>query len=163
MSNLMKVTTIFLAIYLMVLTKEISAETPVRKCSNEAPLPLSVQVDNCSTMPCDLWKGSESQFTVQFVANRNEIMNLKTVVKFTTLGVEIPFVLEASKSDVCTNLLYGAYCPLYKDEDVTYHLVLPIENHHPEVPTKVEISLIDQQDDNNMVSCFVVDAKFKSR
>uniref|UniRef100_A0A1L8EG92 Putative epididymal secretory protein e1 n=2 Tax=Haematobia irritans TaxID=7368 RepID=A0A1L8EG92_HAEIR len=162
MSNLMKVTTIFLAIYLMVLTKEISAETPVRKCSNEAPLPLSVQVDNCSTMPCDLWKGSESQFTVQFVANRNEMMNLKAVVKFTTLGVEIPFELEASKSDVCSNLLYGAYCPLYKDEDVTYHLVLPIENHHPEVPTKVEISLKDE-DDNSAVSCFVVDAKFKSR
>lgn len=130
--------------------------------SDNAPLPLSVEVDTCTEMPCDLWKNSETQMIIQFVATRNYMMHLKAVVKFTTLGVQIPFELAPERSDVCENLLYQAYCPLYKDEDVTYHLLLPIENHQPEVPTKVEVSIVDEMDDT-VVSCFVVDGRFKKQ
>ncbi|XP_013100031.2 uncharacterized protein LOC106082202 [Stomoxys calcitrans] len=162
MCILMKSSQIIFFIFILGMSRMISAETPVRKCAYDVPLPLSVQVDSCSTMPCDLWKGSESQIIIQFVANRNDMFNVMANVEFTTLGVQIPYELEASRSDVCENLLYGAYCPLYKDEDVTYLLALPIDRHQPEVPTKVEISLLDSQN-SNMISCFVLDAKFRSR
>ncbi|XP_073821330.1 Niemann-Pick type C-2c [Musca autumnalis] len=147
-------------ISVVMLAQGITAETPVRECSNHAPLPFAVQVDSCQEMPCDLWKGSDLQMIIQFVATRNDMLNLKATVKLTTLGVQIPFELGTQRSDVCANLLYGAYCPLYKDEDVTYHLALPIEDHQPEVPTKVEVSLLDSMD-NSVIACFVVDGKFK--
>ncbi|XP_061389056.1 uncharacterized protein LOC133324226, partial [Musca vetustissima] len=130
--------------------------------ANNAPLPLSVEVDSCSDMPCDFVKGSESQMIIQFVATRNNMLNLKAMVKFTTLGIQIPFEMDAERSDVCKNLLYGAYCPLYKDEDVTYHLALPIEQHNPDVPTKVEVSIVDSLD-GGVLSCFVVDGRFKKQ
>lgn len=86
------------------------------------------------------------------------ITTMTTLVKATTLGVTVPYVLPDDVKAVCPNLMYGAYCPLYPTEDVTYLFVFPIGNY-PEISVKVEIYIEDQ--DGDIVSCFVCDIKVR--
>lgn len=89
-------------------------------------------------------------------------MNIRASVRFTTLGVEIPFKLIEERSDVCKNLLFNAYCPLDAGEDVTYHLMLTVSDNQAELPVKIEVSLVDQKDDE-MLSCFVTDGRIRNQ
>lgn len=86
---------------------------------------------------------------------------LSAEVRLTSLGVTIPYDLEASRGNVCTNLLHGAYCPLDAGEDVTYELLLPVGTSQPEVPTRLEIRLLDSEQDNEVVACFLADTRVK--
>ncbi|XP_022234455.2 uncharacterized protein LOC111082539 [Drosophila obscura] len=140
----------------------ISADTPIRHCADASiPLPLMVQIDECETLPCDLWKGSEAKIDIQFVATRNSMKQLSAEVRLTSLGMTIPYDLEASRANVCQNLLHGAYCPLDAGEDVTYELLLPVASSQPEVPTRLEVRLLDVENGNRVVSCFVADTRVK--
>lgn len=86
------------------------------------------------------------------------VTKLTTLVKATSLGVTVPYDLPSDVKDVCSNLMHEAYCPLYDTEDVTYLFVFPIGNY-PEVSVKVEIYLVDQ--DNEVATCFVCSIKVK--
>ena len=97
---------------------------------------------------------------VQFVSPRNNLTEIKADVRLTTLGIGMPFELDAERENVCKNLMFGAYCPLDKDEDVTYHLVLDIGEHQPEVPAKIEVSLKDSTTQEEL-TCFIVDIRIK--
>ncbi|XP_034486368.1 uncharacterized protein LOC117790870 [Drosophila innubila] len=138
------------------------ADTPVRQCANEKnPLPLMVQIDDCNELPCDLWKGLESKIAIQFVATRNSMRQLTARVHLTSLGVTIPFELDAKRSDVCNNLLHGAYCPLDAGEDVTYRLMLPVASNQPEVPTRLQVTLHDAEKADQVVACFLADTRVR--
>ncbi|KAH8383680.1 hypothetical protein KR009_009997 [Drosophila setifemur] len=140
----------------------VSGETPIRQCAYESyPLPLMVQIDDCNSSPCDLLKGSEAKIDIQFVATRNTMKALTAEVHLTSLGVTIPYDLESSRGTVCSNLLHGAYCPLDAGEDVTYQLLLPVGNSQPEVPTRLEVRLLDSDNDNRVVACFLADTRVK--
>lgn len=82
-----------------------------------------------------------------------------TLVKAKTLGITVPYELPEEVRDVCPNLLYGAYCPLYPTEDVTYLFLFPIANSYPEISVNVEIYLVDQ--DQTIITCFKCDIKVK--
>ncbi|KAH8236597.1 hypothetical protein KR026_006489 [Drosophila bipectinata] len=161
-----------------------AGETPIRQCelyltnkylkiktnkyfilflgaTGSYPLPLMVQIDECDSSPCDLWKGSDARIDIQFVATRNTMQKLSAEVHLTSLGVTIPYDLEASRGNVCTNLLHGAYCPLDAGEDVTYELLLPVGTSQPEVPTRLEVRLLDSEKDNEVVACFLADTRVK--
>ncbi|XP_030559312.1 uncharacterized protein LOC115761623 [Drosophila novamexicana] len=138
------------------------ADTPVRQCANtNNPLPLMVQIDDCDELPCDLLKGLESNIAIQFVATRNSMHQLTARVHLTSLGVTIPFELEAQRSNVCKNLLHGAYCPLDAGEDVTYRLLLPVASNQPEVPTRLQVSLHDAEQSDQVVACFLADTRVR--
>nr|XP_036674104.1 uncharacterized protein LOC108013886 [Drosophila suzukii] len=140
----------------------VTANTPIRQCADRNyPQPLMVQIDNCDALPCDLWKGTEAKIDIQFVANRNTMKKLTAEVHLTSLGVTIPYDLETSRGNVCSNLLHGAYCPLDAGEDVTYQLLLPVTNNQPEVPTRLEVRLLDSDNGNSVVSCFLADTRVK--
>ncbi|KAH8243868.1 hypothetical protein KR032_010830 [Drosophila birchii] len=140
----------------------VAANTPFRQCSdNSFPMPLAVQIDECDALPCDLWKGSEAKIDIQFVATRNTMQRLSAEVHLTSLGVTIPYDLDVSRGNVCNNLLHGAYCPLDAGEDVTYELLLPITSNQPEVPTRLEVRLLDTENENQVVSCFLADTRVK--
>lgn len=83
--------------------------------------------------------------------------SLKTHVKATTLGITVPYILPDDVSDVCSNLMYYAYCPLDPTEDVTYLFNFYIQETYPEIPVKVEISLVNQ--DKDIVTCFMCPIK----
>lgn len=88
---------------------------------------------------------------------------LNARVHLTSLGVTIPYELNAERSNVCNNLLHGAYCPLDSGEDVTYRLLLPVTNNQPEVPTRLQVTLYDaeEQGGNQVVACFLADTRVK--
>ncbi|XP_017873361.1 PREDICTED: epididymal secretory protein E1 [Drosophila arizonae] len=139
-----------------------SADTPIRKCANnKSPLPLMVQINDCNALPCELLKGQESSIAIQFVATRNAMHQLTAKVYLTSLGVTIPFELDAQRSNVCENLLHGAYCPLDAGEDVTYRLRLPVANTQPEVPTRLQVTLHDSERGNEVVACFMTDTRVR--
>ena len=97
---------------------------------------------------------------VQFVSHRNNLTEINADVRLTTLGIGMPFELDAEQKNVCKNLMFGAYCPLDKGEDVTYHLMLDIGAHQPEVPAKFEVSLKDSTTQEEL-TCFIVDIRIK--
>ncbi|XP_065366448.1 NPC intracellular cholesterol transporter 2-like [Calliphora vicina] len=138
------------------------AETAVRKCGHGELKPLSVQVDSCTEMPCELWRGFSTNIAVQFVSTKNSMSDIKADVDMTTLGIGMPFEVSAERKDVCKNLMFGAYCPMDEGEDATYHLVLDIAEYQPEVPAKVQVSIKDASDDT-VLACFILDARITKR
>lgn len=86
---------------------------------------------------------------------------LTAKVYLTSLGVTIPFELDAQRSNVCQNLLHGAYCPLDAGEDVTYRLRLPLASNQPEVPTRLQVTLYDSERANEVVACFMTDTRVR--
>lgn len=75
------------------------------------------------------------------------------------MGITVPYVLPEEVADVCSNLMYSAFCPIYKTEDVVYKFNFYVDNSYPEISVKVEVSL--NSEDNETLSCFVVDVKVK--
>ncbi|CAD6994346.1 protein NPC2 homolog [Ceratitis capitata] len=135
----------------------LTTATDVKQCSGNKPFPLAVRVLNCETPPCDVIKGRDMTFEIDFYVTKY-VTKLTTLVKATSLGVTVPYDLPSDVKDVCSNLMHEAYCPLYDTEDVTYLFVFPIGNY-PEVSVKVEIYLVDQ--DNEVATCFVCSIKVK--
>ncbi|EDW28022.1 GL27280 [Drosophila persimilis] len=130
--------------------------TDVRRCSGNKPFPLEVRVGGCITPPCNVVKGSTQLFEIDFAVDKY-ITSMKAMVKATTLGIiTVPYELPPEVAAVCPNLMYGAYCPLYPTEDVTYLFSFPI-GEYPEIGVKVEIYLVDQDGDTS--TCFVCDIK----
>ena len=81
------------------------------------------------------------------------------MVKAKTFGVTVPYELPPEVRDVCPNLMYDAYCPLYRTEDVTYLFLFPIADIYPEISVNIEIYIVDQ--DSELVTCFKCDIKVK--
>ncbi|XP_068153719.1 NPC intracellular cholesterol transporter 2 homolog a-like [Drosophila tropicalis] len=130
--------------------------TEVKRCSGSKPFPLEVRVHGCVTPPCLVVKGTTQKFEIDFAVDKY-ITQLTTLVKATTLGIiTVPYELPPDVAAVCPNLMYGAYCPLYPTEDVTYLFSFPI-GEYPEIGVKIEIYLADQ--DGETATCFVCDIK----
>lgn len=87
------------------------------------------------------------------------ITSATTLVKAKTFGLTVPYELPANVSDVCSNLMYEAACPLYPTEDVTYLFLFPIANSYPEISANVQIYIVDQNEE--IVTCFKCDIKVK--
>uniref|UniRef100_A0A034WC65 Epididymal secretory protein E1 n=1 Tax=Bactrocera dorsalis TaxID=27457 RepID=A0A034WC65_BACDO len=131
--------------------------TNVRQCTNGRPFPLSVEIEGCTTMPCNVVKGSTAVMKVNFVGTRDNIKSINGVVHATALGLTVPYPLPDDVADVCRNLLYGASCPIDESEDVVYNFNFYIDPSYPEVSVKVELDLVDE--DKQSVACFVTDIK----
>lgn len=84
---------------------------------------------------------------------------MTAVVHATTLGITVPYILPDDVANVCDNLLYGAYCPIDKTEDVVYQFKFYIEPIYPEISVSVQISLEDE--DGDSIACFVCNVKVK--
>uniref|UniRef100_A0A1A9X415 MD-2-related lipid-recognition domain-containing protein n=1 Tax=Glossina brevipalpis TaxID=37001 RepID=A0A1A9X415_9MUSC len=135
--------------------------TNVTHCHNGAPLPLSVNIEGCDEPPCDVFKNETAIMRIHFVSTKNNIRSLTTQVKAKVIGLTVPYPLPDKVADVCSNLMYGAICPIYKTEDVVYQFNFFVENIFPEILVSVDISLVD--DSHEPITCFTCDIKVKSR
>ncbi|EDW81702.1 uncharacterized protein Dwil_GK12204 [Drosophila willistoni] len=145
-----------LCLIAMIQAENANPATDVKQCSGSKPFPLEVRVHGCVTPPCNIVKGSTQDFEIDFAVDKY-ITQLTALVKATTLGIiTVPYDLPPEVSAVCPNLMYGAYCPLYPTEDVTYLFSFPIGDY-PEIGVKIEIYLVDQ--DGDTATCFVCDIK----
>ncbi|KAH8388197.1 hypothetical protein KR093_000107, partial [Drosophila rubida] len=123
------------------------------------PFPLSVVVEDCEEPPCVVYKGKYVIMDVQFLGDQNYLKNITTKVTAKVFGMNLPYDLPEEVSNVCDNLLYGAMCPIYKDEDVTYRFNFYVEPAFPEITADVTVTLNDI--DDNPISCFVCSCKIR--
>ncbi|TMW49976.1 hypothetical protein DOY81_004935, partial [Sarcophaga bullata] len=87
------------------------------------------------------------------------ITNATTLVKAKTFGITVPYELPPDVRDVCPNLMYDAYCPLYSTEDVTYLFLFPIADIYPEISVNIEIYIEDQDSKNGQPFPLSVDVE----
>ncbi|XP_004536618.1 epididymal secretory protein E1 [Ceratitis capitata] len=131
--------------------------TNVKQCKKGQPFPLSVDIEGCETVPCNVIKGSTAIMNVHFVGTRDNTKKITGVVHATSLGITIPYPLPDEVADVCSNLLYGAECPIDETEDVVYNFKFDVDSSYPEVSVKVQLDLVDEL--NQSVACFIADIK----
>lgn len=94
-----------------------------------------------------------------FDTDRNNLSNITTSVTAKVFGMTLPYDLPDEVSNVCSNLLYGAICPIDKDEDVTYRFNFFVEAIFPEITADVTVTLNDNNGD--AISCFIVSCKIR--
>ncbi|XP_053953955.1 NPC intracellular cholesterol transporter 2-like [Anastrepha ludens] len=131
--------------------------TNVKQCSKGQPFPLSVDIEGCDQPPCNVVKGTTALMKVNFVGTHDNTKKITAVVHATTLGITVPYPLPEDVADVCSNLLYGASCPIDKSEDVVYNFKFDIDSSYPEIKVKVQLNLVDES--NESVACFTADVK----
>ncbi|XP_060646884.1 mite group 2 allergen Gly d 2.02 [Drosophila nasuta] len=132
--------------------------TTVQECKNK-PFPLKVEVADCEEPPCTVYKGQYAIMDVTFLGDRNNLKNITTKVQAKVFGMNLPYDLPEEVSNVCDNLLYGAMCPIDKDEDVTYRFNFYIESAFPEITADVTVQLNDL--DGNTITCFICSCKIR--
>ncbi|XP_075163447.1 Niemann-Pick type C-2d [Haematobia irritans] len=136
----------------------LSQATEVKRCDGDKPFPLAVRVEGCAVPPCDIVKGTSVVMEIEF-ATYKHVTRATTLVKAKTLGITVPYELPEEVSDVCSNLMHEAYCPLYPTEDVTYLFLFPVGSNYPEISVNIEIYLENQ--DHEILTCFKCDIKVK--
>ncbi|KAL5276598.1 hypothetical protein ACFFRR_002051 [Megaselia abdita] len=134
----------------------LAVATDFSNCKKGDP-PLKVNIKDCEVQPCPVIKGTEAVMDMQFVAKRDNTTKLMAKVTAYMGMIAIPYPIEERLANVCNNLLHGAYCPLDKNEDVTYRFVFPLDDSYPEIQVKVQVALEDEN--KEIVSCFAVNVK----
>ncbi|EDW81705.1 uncharacterized protein Dwil_GK10874 [Drosophila willistoni] len=132
--------------------------TTVQECKDK-PFPLSVRVENCEEPPCVVYKGSSAVMEVHFLGNKNDMRNITAKTTAKVFGMNLPYELPEEVSDVCSNLMYGAICPIDKNEDVTYKFNFYVEPSFPEITADVTVTLNDEQ--NEPITCFICSCKLR--
>ncbi|XP_041452396.1 mite group 2 allergen Lep d 2 [Drosophila obscura] len=132
--------------------------TNVKQCKGK-PFPLTVRVQDCEEPPCIVYKGTTVIMEVQFLGNNNNIQNITAKTTAKVLGMNLPYDLPEEVSNVCTNLMYGAMCPIDKGEDVTYQFNFYVEPSFPEITADVTVTLDDAQ--GEVITCFICSCKLR--
>ncbi|CAD1473096.1 unnamed protein product, partial [Heterotrigona itama] len=117
------------------------------------PLPESVSITGCSSVPCNLVRGKNVEGRINFKAVSNA-KSLKPVVDAEVGIIHTPFPLP--EQNACRNLVNGQ-CPLQKGESATYLLKMPVEKSYPKISLTIQLSLVDEN--NNSQVCFRIPAK----
>ncbi|CAB3362301.1 Hypothetical predicted protein [Cloeon dipterum] len=128
--------------------------TDFRTCSNARPVPDSVVVSGCESLPCDFVHGTDLVNEITFTSGI-DADNLKPKVMVTTLGLVIDYPLP--NQDVCADLIFGG-CPLVAGDVATYKLTMPILNDYPLVSMTIEFSILDGITSETL-TCFEVDGQ----
>lgn len=142
-----------------------AVQMPCRNCnSKEVKLPsassvpapsgtcLSVTVTPCEKAPCDLKRGTNVTFEVQFTAGSAAS---KLTADVHGIINKIPIKFPLPNSDGCKDS--GIQCPLVPGQTYNYKDTLAIQSIYPTVSVVVQWSLKDQN--GTPVFCVVVPAK----
>ncbi|KAH8243076.1 hypothetical protein KR032_004327 [Drosophila birchii] len=142
----------------LALVLAIVSATNVKQCKDK-PFPLAVNIQDCEEPPCLVYKGTTAVMEVHFLGNKNNIKSMTATTTAKVWGINAPYDLPEEVSNVCRNLLYGAMCPIDKDEDVIYQFNFYVEPIFPEVTAEVTVTLNDE--DGEVVTCFVASCKLR--
>ncbi|XP_048261802.1 NPC intracellular cholesterol transporter 2-like isoform X1 [Bombus terrestris] len=153
MAILTYVWSLFVAVYVFaVLFIADSMQSSYVPC-NAGPSPVSVEILGCSSLPCNLVRGTNVQADVVFHAVENA-KSLKPVVDVQLGGGHVPYPLP--EQNACKGLVNGQ-CPLQKGQSATYRLKMPVEKSYPRISLTIQLSLVDEQ--NKPQVCFKIPAK----
>ncbi|KAK9294375.1 hypothetical protein QLX08_010995 [Tetragonisca angustula] len=117
------------------------------------PVPASVSIVGCSSVPCNLVRGTNVEGRINFKAV-SSTKSLRPVVDVELGAIHTPYPLP--EQNACRNLVSGQ-CPLQKGDSATYLLKMPVEKSYPKVALTIQLSLVDEN--NNAEVCFRIPAK----
>uniref|UniRef100_A0A3Q2GUW1 NPC intracellular cholesterol transporter 2 n=1 Tax=Equus caballus TaxID=9796 RepID=A0A3Q2GUW1_HORSE len=105
-----------------------------KDCGSQVGVVKEVNVNPCSTQPCQLHKGQSYSVNVTFTSN-TQSQSSKAVVHGIVLGVPVPFPIP--EPDGCKS---GISCPIQKDKSYNYVNKLPVKSEYPsKTPHVIEL------------------------
>lgn len=137
----------------------ILAQTPVRQCVGDLPLPTAVwfgsRENPCTAAPCDLSRSgglgvTDVDFNVPFDAD-----TIMPRVRATVFGGAVTITQELPdeiRNNPCGILTEGSACPLSAGQSASYRLALPIDPTTPLIPSDTEITLFGAN--NEVIFCY---------
>ena len=115
---------------------------------------LSVQVDNCESLPCDLYRNSTVGIYVEFTSP-NQVDNV-TLNVYAKSYVTFDFVKNA---DVCEEN-YNLDCPLKANQTQTFEMKVDILSYYPKWSLSVFAELVDGDSGEDIV-CICIKVKIQ--
>ncbi|KAM7402968.1 hypothetical protein PAMA_003748 [Pampus argenteus] len=124
-----------------------SCADPVKyiDCGSSSGKVTIVDINPCSTQPCQLHKGQAYSVNVTF-SSAVESQTSKAVVHGIIAGVPVPFPIPIE--DGCKS---GIQCPIQKQLNYHYLTSLPVKSEYPAIKLVVEWELRD--DSNKDLFC----------
>ncbi|KAK9719672.1 ML domain [Popillia japonica] len=127
--------------------------TNVRSCDNGTPRPLSTDIANCKTMPCNIVRGATVVMDIIFENPRYTETTRPKAVAF-ALGQIVDYPLgQTNGCQGFTNIR----CPIDPGDRVRYHFELNVLSLYPKISFELTFSLLDESEKE--IFCFVVDAQ----
>ncbi|XP_068194608.1 NPC intracellular cholesterol transporter 2-like [Antennarius striatus] len=114
-------------------------------CGSSAGEVAQVDINPCTTQPCQLKKGQSYSVNVTF-SSGVESQTSKAVVHGIIAGVPVPFPIPIE--DGCKS---GIQCPIEKQQKYNYVNSLPVKSAYPAIRLVVEWELRD--DDEKDLFC----------
>lgn len=112
-----------------------------KKCPSTEGSVKEVLIPGCSTAPCQLKRGQNTTFIVDFITEGVIVKDAKAVVHGVVGGVPIPF--PPPQVDGCQKC--GISCPLKKKTSYSYKTVLFVKKSYPSLKVVVKWELKDSE------------------
>ncbi|KAK2826120.1 hypothetical protein Q5P01_020334 [Channa striata] len=116
-------------------------------CGSVSGKVISVDINPCNSLPCQLQKGKSYSVNVTFISTV-ESQTSTAVVHGIIAGVPVPFPVPIK--DGCNS---GIQCPIQKQYTYNYKTELPVKLEYPEINVTVKWELKD--DDKKDLFCIM--------
>ncbi|XP_057397177.1 NPC intracellular cholesterol transporter 2-like [Balaenoptera acutorostrata] len=141
-------------LFLALSTSALAKPVHFKDCGSGVGVIKGVNVNPCSTQPCQLHKGQSYSVNVTFTSS-TQSQSSKAVVHGIVMGVAIPFPIpepDGFKS--------GISCPTEKDKTYSYLNKLPVKSEYPSIKLVVEWELKD--DNEQCLFCWQIPVQIES-
>ncbi|XP_062558571.1 uncharacterized protein LOC134223442 [Armigeres subalbatus] len=135
----------------------ILAQTPVRQCPNGAPMPQSVNINDCTGSPCPIRNGQRLLAQGVGITSPVATNGLEAYITIRLGILQIPFPMPEGLEDACSMGTPPGTCPVSAGQVFDYDLdmegqSLPLSG----VTVLIEVGL--RADDGSHVTCLQFDA-----
>ncbi|XP_055617825.1 NPC intracellular cholesterol transporter 2-like [Toxorhynchites rutilus septentrionalis] len=134
------------------------AQTPVRQCPNGPPLPPFVDINGCTSLPCEIRSASPIEALARGIVSPISTPTLTAYINIMLGGINIPFPMPDGLDDACRNGVASGTCPVSAGQTFDYtlrHGGMPLSITG--VVVQVEVGLRAQN--GQLVGCLQFDAR----
>ncbi|XP_055617010.1 uncharacterized protein LOC129762605 [Toxorhynchites rutilus septentrionalis] len=136
----------------------VQARTPVRQCNNKAPLPAFVDINGCTSMPCQIRTGETFEAVAEGIVVPVATTRLLTYANIRVGLVYVPVPILPELEDACTVALEPGTCPVTAGQSLTFRVKMEdLEAPAMLLPTRVEVGV--RTDDGKQVACAQLDVR----
>ncbi|XP_053698619.1 NPC intracellular cholesterol transporter 2-like [Sabethes cyaneus] len=112
----------FLLVAAVLLPTLVLGQTPTLPCPNGAPLPREVDLNGCTTAPCNIPAGAPIVAHAKGIVSQIATATLTPHISIRLLGLEIPFPIPESLVDACAVGTAPGTCPVSVGQEFDYIL-----------------------------------------